>query len=125
MLSFSYYYAWIVVAIIIPMLIFGIFTYRQQTEYHNGKSLFAIGIIAVLALSALLLAIAQARGILPAKSSNGTLFSVNFLLVMAVYQLAFPNKMQQSRGWRIFRVCFAVFAVVLAIFVVVGYIYNW
>ena len=122
---FTYYYTWIVVAIIILTLTMSIFTYRQKTEYHNGKSLFAIGLITVLALSALLLAIAQARGILPARSSNGTLFSTIYLLTAAVWQLAFFYKSLQGRGWRIFSVCFAVFAVVLAIFVVVGYIYNW
>ncbi len=124
MLLFSYYYEWLVVILIIFMLVGSVFTYRQQAEYHNNKSLLAIGILAILALIALLLAIAQARAILPTRSSNGTLFSAIFLLMMAIWQLAFSYKSLQSRGWRIFRVCFAVFVVVLAISVVVGYIYN-
>jgi len=124
MLSFSYYYEWFVVAITMLTLIGSVFTYRQQAEFRNGKSLFAISILAILALIALLLAIAQARAILPARSSNGTLFLTIFLLIAAVRQLAFPNKSYQGRGWRIFRVSFAVFAVVLAISVIVVYIYN-
>jgi uncharacterized membrane-anchored protein len=125
MYLFSYYFTWVIVAIIILTLIMSIFTYRQQKEYHNGKSLFAIGILAVLTLIAVWLAIAQTRGILPARSSNSTLFSSIYLLMAAVWQLAFFYKSLRGRGWRIFRVCFAGFAVVLAIFVVVGYIYNW
>ena len=122
---FSYYFIWFIVALPVLTLVGAVFSYRQQVEYRNGKSLLAISILAILALIALLLAIIQARGILPARSSNSALFLTIFVLTTAVRQLAFPNKSYQARGWRIFRVCFAGFAVVLGILVVVGYIYNW
>ncbi len=112
------------VAYTILVLVGSIFTYRQQAEYRNGKSLLAISILAVLALIALLLAIAQVRAILPSRNSNFTLFLAIFLLTMAVWQLAFPYKSQQGRGWQIYRVSLGIFAVVMAISVVVMYIYN-
>lgn len=115
---------WFVVIFTLLFVPGSIITYKWQVEYHNNKSILAIGIFALLALTALFLAIAQARAILPTRSSNGTLFLTIFLLTLAVWQLAFSYKSLRSRGWRIFRVCFAVFAVVLAISVVVGYIYN-
>jgi uncharacterized membrane protein len=120
----SYYFAWLFVAMPVLTLVGAVYTYRQEKKYRNGKSLLAIIILAALALSALLLAIAQARGILTARSSVSPFLTI-FVLTTAVRQLAFPNKSYQGRGWRIFNVCFVVFAVILAIYVVVGYIYNW
>ena len=78
----------------------------------------------MLVLVALSLTLAHVYKLLPYRKSFFGLYGAIFLLTIGIYQLAFHSEMQKGRGWRIFRIGFTVCAVVLAILIVIFYVYN-
>ena len=106
--------------IILPV---GVGTYRKP-QYHNTRTLLALIALAILALAALFLLIAQARSLIPVRKTSYTLFEAIFMLTLAIQQSAFYSSSLKGRGWYIFRICFAVYAIALTIFAVIVYVYN-
>jgi|GEM_PF-2813375 len=123
MSSFPSFFPWFTVAYTILALFICVATYRNP-RYHNNKTRFALVGFGMLVLVALSLTLAHVYKLLPYRKSFLGFYEVIFIFTVCIYQLAFHSEMQKGRGWRIFRIGFTVCAVVLAILIVIFYVYN-
>ena len=113
--------------IIIMLLIvtfMSILLFYRQAEFRNRQTLFAIIASGTLASIALFLIFVQVHSVLHERLQIYILFIALFFLMMTITQSGIFNRSAKGLGRRIYRIGLAVFSILLAIFAVIGYLYN-
>jgi len=115
---------WFVVLMTLVATLGSVLLFFRHTEFHTRETLFAIVALGILALASLFLTLAQARSIIRGGFDTYILFMALFFLLMSITQSRIFNRSLKGRGWHIYRIGLAVFAIVFALLAIVAYLYH-
>ncbi len=115
---------WFVVLMTLVATLGSVLLFSRQAEFHTRETFVAIVALGILALAALFLTFAQARSVIRGGFGTYLLFMALFFLLMTITQSGIFNRSLKGRGWRIYRIGLAAFAIVFALLAIGAYVYQ-